>query len=131
MSALSAYDLSDIAGQQLARRHRLQDERRFRVEQLAALGSELSGSHRHDSVKVALYVAASTALSEINAALARMEDGRYGFCVNCSKPIPPARLDVLPMAPLCMPCHYYEQSAGEQSSTAQGHPVGRVVGAEG
>ena len=112
MSTFSAYDLPDVAREQVARRRRLQDERRFRVEQLAALRSEFSGNHRHDSVNVALYAAASTALREINAALARMDDGRYGLCVSCSKPIPPARLDVLPMAPLCMPCHYYEQRGG-------------------
>ena len=62
------------------------------------------------STQLALRIAATTALFEIDAALARIADGEYGQCVSCSQPIPAARLDVLPAAPLCMPCHYNEQN---------------------
>jgi hypothetical protein len=31
-------------------------------------------------------------------------------CVSCAKPITAARLEVLPAAPLCMPCHFNEQN---------------------
>ena len=41
---------------------------------------------------------------EIDAALARVEDGTYGVCEACGKPIPEARLEVVPEATLCVNC---------------------------
>ena len=41
---------------------------------------------------------------EIDAALARVDGGAYGLCEACGKPIPPARLEVLPEATLCVSC---------------------------
>ncbi|MEL7114363.1 MAG: TraR/DksA C4-type zinc finger protein [Pseudomonadota bacterium] len=40
----------------------------------------------------------------IEAALARMDAGEYGFCVQCGNEILPERLDVLPFTPLCRVC---------------------------
>ena len=102
--------LPDFAVQHAGRWNRLQDERRFRVEQLAALDAEPPGRQHPGSTQLALRIAATTALCEIDAALARIADGEYGHCVSCTQPIPAARLDVLPAASLCMPCHYNEQN---------------------
>lgn len=44
------------------------------------------------------------ALVEIEAALQRLAEGRYGDCENCSQPIPEARLQVRPDARRCVPC---------------------------
>ena len=41
---------------------------------------------------------------EIDAALARVEAGTYGVCEACGKPIPEARLEVVPEATLCVGC---------------------------
>ena len=109
-SILSSRDHPSSAEDNFRRWHRLHEERRFRIEQLAALDAEVPASQRHDSVKEALRIAAATALGEIEAALARAADGRYGLCVHCAQPIADERLDVLPMAALCMPCHYNEQN---------------------
>ena len=43
-------------------------------------------------------------LSEIDAALRRIEDGTYGQCTNCGKQIPEERLEALPYATLCIDC---------------------------
>jgi DnaK suppressor protein len=43
-------------------------------------------------------------LGAIERSLARIEEGTYGICVNCSKPIPPERLEALPYAELCIDC---------------------------
>jgi YteA family regulatory protein len=43
-------------------------------------------------------------LAEIDAALKRIEEGTYGICTNCGKPIPEERLDALPWATLCIDC---------------------------
>lgn len=90
--------------------YRLQEERRFRLEQLAALDGEPCPTAPHESVQRALRIAATGALAEIDAALDRIRNGRYGVCTACSQRITTERLDVLPMASLCMPCHYNEQN---------------------
>jgi len=43
-------------------------------------------------------------LAEIDAALKRIEDGTYGICTNCGKPIPEERLEARPWATLCIDC---------------------------
>lgn len=43
-------------------------------------------------------------LSEIEAALARMDEGTYGTCVVCGEPIPEARLEARPSAATCVSC---------------------------
>jgi DnaK suppressor protein len=45
-----------------------------------------------------------TVLAEIDAALARIEDGTYGTCTNCGKEIPVERLEAYPWASLCIDC---------------------------
>ena len=43
-------------------------------------------------------------LTAIDAALGRIEDGTYGICTNCGKPIGEARLEALPWTDLCIDC---------------------------
>jgi len=43
-------------------------------------------------------------LAQVERALARFEDGTYGLCVDCGRPIDPARLEALPYAQLCLDC---------------------------
>lgn len=40
--------------------------------------------------------------AEVEAALARLDDGTYGTCVDCGKQIPDARLEVRPEAARCV-----------------------------
>ena len=39
---------------------------------------------------------------QVVAALARLDDGTYGSCVDCGQPIPDARLEVRPEAARCI-----------------------------
>lgn len=41
-------------------------------------------------------------LGEIDAALARIDEGTYGLCASCGRPIAPERLDAVPYATLCI-----------------------------
>lgn len=41
-------------------------------------------------------------LAQVNAALQRLDEGKYGICARCGKPIPPRRLESLPYATLCV-----------------------------
>lgn len=43
-------------------------------------------------------------LSEVDAALARLDAGTYGVCERCGAPIGEARLDALPAARTCIGC---------------------------
>lgn len=43
-------------------------------------------------------------LKKVNAALAAMEKGTYGFCENCQKDIPLERLQAYPQADTCLDC---------------------------
>ncbi|MFC1903427.1 TraR/DksA family transcriptional regulator [Chloroflexota bacterium] len=43
-------------------------------------------------------------LAGVEHALHKFEEGTYGLCDNCGKPIVPARLEALPEASLCMDC---------------------------
>jgi DnaK suppressor protein len=43
-------------------------------------------------------------LTAIDAALGRIDDGTYGRCARCGRPIAPERLDALPWAAHCIDC---------------------------
>jgi RNA polymerase-binding protein DksA len=43
-------------------------------------------------------------LAQIHAALARIDEGRFGTCTNCGKPIAEERLEARPWASLCIDC---------------------------
>lgn len=42
--------------------------------------------------------------ADVLAALARIDDGSYGRCVDCGNPVPDARLEARPATPRCVPC---------------------------
>jgi DnaK suppressor protein len=89
----------------------LELQRRFRVaqlEDLAAAAAEPASSTdaARRQITRALTVAAESVLSDIDAALNRLQHGTYGKCQHCAAPIPFERLEALPMTRLCMPCQY-------------------------
>ena len=43
-------------------------------------------------------------LSRVEAALRALDDGTYGTCISCGKPIAPERLEAIPWAPMCIDC---------------------------
>ncbi len=42
--------------------------------------------------------------ARIRAALARLEDGEFGYCADCGDEISPKRLNLDPATPLCITC---------------------------
>lgn len=48
-------------------------------------------------------------LTQVEEALARLEEGTYGICQRCGDPIDYARLRVLPYATLCIRCKELEE----------------------
>jgi RNA polymerase-binding transcription factor len=58
-----------------------------------------------------LLAAARQQLEEIEAALARVDDGSYGVCGGCGEPIVPERLGILPAARYCVACQVRQARA--------------------
>jgi DnaK suppressor protein len=48
-------------------------------------------------------------LAAIDSALARIDEGTYGTCVNCGAQIAPERLEAMPWATLCIDCKRKEE----------------------
>ena len=48
-------------------------------------------------------------LAAIDAALKRIEDGTFGMCTNCGKPIAEERLAAIPWATTCIDCRRLEE----------------------
>ena len=43
-------------------------------------------------------------IERIEAALKRIEDGDYGYCLSCGEEIPAKRLELDPATPVCVDC---------------------------
>ena len=88
----------------------------------AGSGTELSHSDQHPGDVAGEYTDADNqnALLEnsaeqraqVLAALARLDDGTYGTCVDCGQPIPDARLEVRPEAARCVADQEKFEAAG-------------------
>ena len=51
-------------------------------------------------------------LAQVEAALARMDAGRFGACVDCGEPIGASRLAVMPAAECCAACQAERERHG-------------------
>jgi RNA polymerase-binding transcription factor DksA len=108
-AVLSESTLSDL-------RAELEQERsslRLRLEEMGFGGDELSFDQNFaDSSQVtaergeveALAGSLRESLNDVEAALAKIDEGTYGDCEGCGQAINPARLEAKPAARLCMEC---------------------------
>jgi RNA polymerase-binding transcription factor DksA len=96
----------DLAGSLPYLRGVLDDQRRFRIEQLATLAAAVPvpADGARDQINAALTVAACRALVDIERALGRIDAGTYGTCQHCGGPIVLERLYAIPQAALCGDC---------------------------
>jgi RNA polymerase-binding protein DksA len=76
------------------------------------LGDEAEG-RREDEVRAAEQQRDAVELAEIDAALRRLDEGRYGECIDCGVAIPLPRLQARPSVARCIDCQQrYEKAAG-------------------
>lgn len=66
--------------------------------------SELAQEREADEVLERQGVAGKAEMLAIRAALQRIDEGTYGYCVQCGDDIALERLDLLPHTPLCAAC---------------------------
>jgi RNA polymerase-binding transcription factor len=67
------------------------------------VGALASHAFEHE-VNVSLFGSEERLREEIQGALQRIEKGMFGRCEDCGKPIPRARLNLVPYARQCMAC---------------------------
>ncbi|MCU1518550.1 MAG: transcriptional regulator, TraR/DksA family [Pseudarthrobacter sp.] len=100
----------------------LEEERARKLALLPALRADISSANaarqdsnvddEHDpegatiafelSQASALLNQSSSGLAEVEAALARINDGTYGVCAVCGQPIAEGRLEARPWTPFCL-----------------------------
>jgi RNA polymerase-binding transcription factor DksA len=113
-------------------RARLVEQRAFRLaqlEELTDLASDGLAAAGPEEVRGALRAAARAALSDVDSALRRIEQGTYGRCPGCGGAMSLARLDAIPSAPLCGACHRAVETGrrrGLPPSPARANPSDRA-----
>lgn len=66
--------------------------------------SDSAIEHEDDEVLEAQGLSAQNEIIAIDAALARLDGGSFGICINCNEPISEQRLNVVPTAVKCKNC---------------------------
>lgn len=95
------------AGEVAILRSMLEEQRTFRIEQLAQLtqtGPGIGVDSAVAEVLASLAAGARSALSDVEAALCRMDEGRFGRCTRCAGAIERERLEILPQLAQCLSC---------------------------
>ncbi len=116
MPAVAAADHQDVRAKLLAERARVLGEIAYNEDEVEAL-QEQSGAERQDEqmgggasftldreIDRALDDNAEHILHSIDEALKRIDDGTYGICANCGRPISEGRLQARPYAARCIDC---------------------------
>jgi len=94
------------------RKAELEARRDFLQRRIAGIGAELDSHDAKDWEEMAteregdevledLGQSAQTELRMIEAALVRIEEGEYGYCVTCGEKISEERLNLIPATPFC------------------------------
>ena len=80
-------------------------------------------------VDFALMEMKSLTLRKIDEAIHRLEEGRYGICVECGSDIAEARLKAVPFADLCRGCQEQQEqrTAAERAARGVFEDLGRTL----
>ncbi len=63
-----------------------------------------ASEREEDEVLETIGLSGQQELRQIGAALGRIADGSFGYCVTCGEKIHDRRLDLLPYTPFCATC---------------------------
>lgn len=70
---------------------------------------DLASSELNQSLSLRLRDRDRAMLLKIETALAKINEGTFGICETCEEPIEPKRLEVRPIAELCIRCKEAEE----------------------
>lgn len=114
MKHLSSSDIRELHTRLIQMRARLTDEIRAAEADIEAahqaredeggFGSDVSEITRIEELRRSEIAIDEEQLRSIEEAESRMNEGRYGICADCGKPIVRARLMALPAAVRCADC---------------------------
>ena len=113
--------LENIRARLQTERRRLADELQSKLSQSAAEVHEGSPFGKREETatesselgsRVAAVRLVREQLVEMERALEKLAAGTYGLCDSCGKPIPPARLEAIPQATLCLECKSSQLKSG-------------------
>ncbi len=96
IDALADLDRQDARGQEGQRTVTLDQQSVGRLSRMDAMQQQAMAratQNRRDQQK-----------QRIHAALARIDEGEFGYCQTCGEEIPRARLDLDPTVPTCVAC---------------------------
>ncbi|TWU39913.1 RNA polymerase-binding transcription factor DksA [Novipirellula aureliae] len=65
---------------------------------------EQATQRSNDEVLQSLSVQAHEEIEQIRRAISRIDEGSYGRCARCDKPISQARLELMPYTTTCVDC---------------------------
>ncbi|MEU0368799.1 TraR/DksA C4-type zinc finger protein [Streptomyces sp. NPDC006283] len=111
-NTMSAEDLAAL-------RANLHEQRLFRQEQLQQITDAATNRTQalldrraasQIEVRVKLAASARMVLADVEAALTRMDQGRYGGCHLCRRPIARERLMIVPQARYCTRCQQVREA---------------------
>ncbi|WP_328401862.1 hypothetical protein [Nocardia sp. NBC_00403] len=114
-----------------ALRATLHQQRRFRLQQLAELESDIdraaapanvADTARHE-VTIKLAAAARQALADLDETLMLITTGRYGRCGRCYAEIPIHLLQTIPTSRWCLNCRQHLTPAGPMPVPTDAHPA--------
>lgn len=108
------------------REREMQDTLRRRVRPALAVGRgdglddpELVEAGVQEHIEVALIQMKGETLARVRQALARLDQGEYGYCTECGGEISSQRLRALPFAVRCTACEsMHERDAAEERRLA-------------
>ncbi len=96
--------LARARAEALARVHVLRKEELEDAVELPADGLDVARSLEDVETDAGLIERYEYRLKAIDAALSRLERGRYGICEKCKQEIPIERLKAMPLAAFCLDC---------------------------
>lgn len=103
--------------------HRLPARREIGVVKIAEAQEEAQLDAERD-ITLRNLDSGTRCLRDIDAALARIEEGTYGICIRCEESIGKRRLDALPWTALCLVC---QQEIEGEYGFAAGAPTSRCA----
>jgi RNA polymerase-binding protein DksA len=119
--ALTSTDLEELRRLLLDERAQLLERADLLVDDhgdLQGTATHGQGESEHTTVEIerrvnaVLEANAREALAEIEAALTRIDDGTYGVCEECGRPIPVERLRAMPATRYCVACQERQGGRG-------------------
>jgi len=80
-------------------------KKRFKEESKMGCKADIANAINGDQVvDISRLTNIKKQTKKIEEALIRLENDEYGFCINCNRPIPVGRLELIPFARYCAPC---------------------------